>query len=125
MRYLVLACAILAVGQSTPIMAGKPAAPKTELRCGWIDNPTPANWWLTDRHGQWLMMAMGGHEAPGMEHLPDMSTGQWVKTNGYYGYGCGCMRVSVDAKAKRITRIYSARQVPLRQCRRDPRLPKR
>ncbi|MGL5194038.1 MAG: DUF4087 domain-containing protein, partial [Chroococcales cyanobacterium] len=22
-------------------------ATATELRCGWLHNPTPANWWLT------------------------------------------------------------------------------
>lgn len=125
MRLLVLALGLLILGPSAPAMAGKSTVPKTELRCGWIDNPTPANWWLTDRHGQWLMMAMGGHEAPGMDKMPDMSSGEWVKTNGYYGYGCGCLRVTVDARSKRITRIFSARQVPLRQCRRDASLPKR
>ena len=96
----------------------------TERRCGWIHNPTPANWWLVDREGEWLMAAQGGYQAPGMDHLPDMSAGEWVRTNGYYGYGCACLKVATDRRAKRITRIASATPLPLRHCRIDRRLPK-
>lgn len=94
-----------------------------QQRCGWLVNPTPANFWLVDRHGEWIMAAQGGYQAPGMDDLPDMNAGGWVRTNGNYGYGCACMRVTTDNRLRRITRIVSARPVPLAQCRRDRNLP--
>lgn len=97
----------------------------TERRCGWIDNPTPGNWWLTDRDGEWLIGAQGGYQAPGMDNMPDMSTRGWVRTNGNYGHGCGCMDVTVDRASMRITRIARATPLPLRQCRADRNLPRR
>jgi len=93
-------------------------------RCGWLQNPTPANWWLVDRDGEWLIGAQGGYQAPGMDEMPDMSTGGWVETNGHYGYGCACLTVTTDRASRRITRILSARSVPLRQCREDRHLPR-
>jgi hypothetical protein len=102
------------------------AAPQggIERRCGWLANPTPANWWLTDRHGEWLIGAQGGYQAPGMDEMPDMTRRGWVRTNGHYGHGCACMDVTVDRAERRITRIVRAIPVPLRQCRADRRLPR-
>jgi hypothetical protein len=31
-----------------------------ERRCGWLDNPSPANWWLVDKDGTWILMEQGG-----------------------------------------------------------------
>jgi len=109
-----------------PLGAAPPAAPAPAKgnRCGWIHNPTPANWWLVDADGAWEISAQGSYEAPGMDKIPDLSERQWVTTNGGYGYGCGCMTVDVDAKTKRITRIHSVRQLPLAKCRADKKLPK-
>ena len=103
------------------------AAPHTgtERRCGWLVNPTPANWWLTDRDGEWLIGAQGGYQAPGMDEMPDMTTRGWVRTNGSYGYGCACLDVGVDRAGRRITRIVRATPLPLRRCRADRRLPRR
>ena len=56
-----------------------------ERRCGWLANPTPGNYWLTDRQGDWTLSAQGGYQAPGMDEMPDMSTRGWVRTNGNYG----------------------------------------
>ena len=100
------------------------AAPQSRpaQRCGWLSNPTPANWWLEDRDGEWTIGAQGGYQAPGMDEMPDMTTRGWVAVNGSYGYGCACMNVTTDARSRRITRIFSARPVPLRQCRGDRRL---
>jgi hypothetical protein len=95
------------------------AAPGTERRCGWLHNPTPANWWLVDRQGEWLIGAQGGYQARGMDNMPDMTTSGQVRTNGNYGYSCACMDVEVNARTRRVTRIASARPVPLRQCRND------
>ncbi|MBL7685903.1 MAG: DUF4087 domain-containing protein, partial [Deltaproteobacteria bacterium] len=38
---------------------------KYETRCGWIDNPTPANWDLTDRDRTWTIGVQGGVQAEG------------------------------------------------------------
>lgn len=104
------------------LAAAPQSAPRT--RCGWLQNPTPANYWLIDRDGEWTIMAQGGYQAEGWDEMPDMSARGWVEVNGHYGYGCACMRVTVDAHEHRVTRIYSARPVPLRQCRADRRLPR-
>jgi len=102
--------------------AGSRSAPQT--RCGWLDNSTPANWLLTDRDGEWLIGSQGGYQAPGLDELPDMTARGWVETNGPHGHGCACMSVTVDAPSRRVTRVFSARPVPLRQCRADRRLPR-
>jgi hypothetical protein len=95
------------------------------LRCGWYDNPTPGNHYLTDRDGQWTLSTQGSRGAPGMDNMPDMTTGEWVRTNGYYGYGCACMRMSVNARTRDVTRLYSARILPLSRCRNDRALERR
>ncbi len=100
----------------------------SETRCGWLVNPTPGTYWLVDRDTRWndgwLMSAQGGYRARGMDNVPDMTTNGWVNTNGNYGYGCACMRVRTDRRNRQITQIYSARPVPLNQCRSDRRLPR-
>lgn len=106
------------------VLAAAPAA-KDERRCGWLDNPTPGNWSLVDRDGEWIMSAQGGYQARGMDQMPDMSTAGEVLTNGNYGYSCACMTVRTDRASGRITRIMSARPIPLAQCRSDRRLPRR
>jgi Protein of unknown function (DUF4087) len=94
------------------------------MRCGWVHNPTPANWYLFDRDGRWVLSEQGLYSARGMERLPDFTETEWVKTNvGSYGYGCGCMRVSTDPGKRIVTRIHSAIQKPLSTCRADKRLP--
>lgn len=125
MRTLQIALLALVIGTIGHVETSdaKPR-PKSEKRCGWIDNPTPANWWLTDAQGQWIISSQGGYQAPGMDNLPDMSTQGWVETNGAYGYGCGCMQVTTDRKSKRITRIYSATPIPMARCTADRKLPK-
>jgi len=99
-------------------------APAAERRCGWLQNPTPANWWLVDRDGEWLLGAQGGYQARGMDRMPDMSSAGWVETNGHHGHGCACMTVTTDRRTRRITRLISATPLPLGQCRRDRRLPR-
>ena len=105
-------------------LAAQAPQSRPETRCGWLQNPTPANWWLIDRDGEWELGAQGGYQAPGMDEMPDMSARGWVETNGHHGYGCACMTVTVDRARRRIARIHSARPVPLRQCRADRRLPR-
>ena len=44
------------------------AAPaKVERRCGWFENPTPANATLTDRDGVWEIASQGGYQAHRMD----------------------------------------------------------
>lgn len=107
------------------MVAGSAAAAQApERRCGWLHNPTPANFWLRDRHGEWLLGAQGGYQAPGMDDLPDMTTRGWVAVNGHYGHGCACITGGVDRRTRRFTRIDRGAPVPLQQCRRDRALPR-
>ncbi len=102
-----------------PVLAATPAL--AENRCGWLNNPTPGNWWLADADGWWTIMVQGNYEAAGMENIGDMQEGQWVASNGNYGYACFCLDVDTDGQGA-ITDIYSSRQLRLAQCRRDPAL---
>jgi hypothetical protein len=110
---------------STAAAVRPPAAiaAKGARRCGWLSNPTPANWWLTDSEGQWILATQGADQAPGMDEMPDMSVAGWVETNGHYGYGCACMTITADADG-RVTRIADPQPKPLRQCQADKKLPK-
>ena len=106
-----------------PGQTQNPAFPQEsawEKRCGWIDNPTPANWWLSDRDGEWIIGTQGGRQAEG--DLPSFPDSKWVKTNGNYGYGCACLLVKVDKKEKTILQIRSGQALPLRKCRADKSL---
>lgn len=100
------------------------AATAAERRCGWLQNPTPANWWLVDREGEWILSVQGGYQAKGLDDMPDMSQSEWVKTNGYHGYGCACLNVEVDRTSKRVVKLLSTQPLPLSRCRSDRALPK-
>ncbi|MEZ5777447.1 MAG: DUF4087 domain-containing protein [Paracoccaceae bacterium] len=102
-----------------------PIGTLAETRCGWLDNPTPANYWLTDADGEWLMEVQGGYSAEGMDDLPDYGAGGWVETNGSYGYGCACLDLDVDHATGLVIRIRSLAPLPLEKCWSDPALPKR
>ena len=91
---------------------------------GWLQNPTPANWWLDDSEGTWALMMQGAGEEPaGFDRIPDISAGDYVRTNGNYGYACACMKVETDAAQGRITVVHSVRQLPISQCENDTALP--
>lgn len=99
-------------------------AKAAETRCGWLRNPTPANWWLQDRDANWTISLQGGYQARGIDNLPSIDEKEYVRTNGYYGYSCACLRVVTDVNRQRITSIQSGEQLPLKTCRQDPNLPK-
>jgi hypothetical protein len=97
-----------------------------ETRCGWLANPTPGNYFLFDGNGPesgWTISAQGGYEAVGADKIPDISAKEYVKTNGEYGYGCACLSVDADKKTERIVKIYSFKQLPLKKCKADKKLP--
>lgn len=117
MRTPLLLAALLSLGVTN-------AAEAAENRCGWLQNPTPANWWLEDGDGTWTLMTQGGDGEPdGFDRIPDISAGDYVRTNGNYGYACACLSVETDAGAGRILAIHSFRQLAISQCASDPALP--
>ena len=99
-------------------------AAAAETRCGWLQNPTPGNWWLADAHGQWTLMTQGGPEPAGMDAMPDISARDYVRTNGGYGYACACLTGAFDARARRVTALEKVSQKRLAACRKDRALPR-
>ena len=117
---VVVAALLIIVGASTETAIVE-AQTRVELRCGWFSNPTPANAWLIDRDGEWTIGIQGGYQAEG--DWP--STGKWVETNVHYGYGCTCMRATVDRKENKVIKIVSSYGKSLAACRKDPALKKK
>jgi hypothetical protein len=73
---LAIATPLIGLTATSPLLAA-------ETRCGWLQNPTPANWWLDDADGSWTIMSQGGGEGPpGMDLIPDISERDYVRTNG-------------------------------------------
>jgi hypothetical protein len=98
-------------------------AEAAERRCGFVENPTPGNWWLTDRQGQWIMGTQGREPAEGMDVFPQSFYERgWVRTNGSYGYRCGCLTVDTDRAGRRILRVRRAEALPMKRCTADPAL---
>lgn len=93
---------------------------KTETRCGWLVNPTPANVWFYDKDGEWTISIQGGYQAEG--DWAEFKDNQWVKTNVNYGYGCTCMSVTTDKSEMKILTISNAKARPLAACRKDKKL---
>lgn len=125
MRRIAMITAALSATIAPGALADTPPPVKRMMLCGWVVNPTPGNWWLTDSIGDWTMSTQGqDSDGPeGMDLIPDLTEKDWVATNGSYGYGCGCMSATVDAKDMRILRIHSFKQKPISACRKDPKLP--
>lgn len=100
-------------------------AAAAETRCGWIQNPTPGNWWFTDADESWTIRTQGTPWEPlGMDRIGDISAGEYRKSNGNYGYGCACAEVdtSIYEGEPYITAIHSFTQIPLSRCDSDPAL---
>ena len=83
----------------------------SEKRCGWISNPTPANMGISDAAGYWVIGVQGGYQSDGIDNLsfPDSDGDKYVRTNGYYGYFCGCItaETSVNNNGKHILSTQS------------------
>lgn len=127
-RLLTFCCALSAAVVFSAGVQSKPgvaaAAAQFETRCGWFSNPTPANQWLYDRDGEWTIGVQGGHQAEGDWDWPEFKAGQWVETNGHYGYGCACFQLRVDKETHRVLEVKSARARPLSACKKDRALRK-
>lgn len=107
----------------TSMTQAKELAHPVETRCGWFENPTPANIWLTDRDGEWTIGIQGGYQVAGEWDWPKFKKSEWVVTNsGGRGYGCACFKVTANAETKEILHIYSTQSRPLKACRKDPAL---
>lgn len=117
---LFLLVSLFFAGIAAQAGAGGRPAEAAVLRCGWFENPTPGNAWLTDRDAEWTIGIQGGHQAEG--DWPTFGARQWVATNRSYGHGCACMQVIADGDTHEIRRILSARARPLAACRSDPAL---
>jgi Protein of unknown function (DUF4087) len=102
----------------------RPSPAAGALRCGWFQNPSPGNWYLTDRDGDWTLAMQGLYDAPGFDRLPAMDRYGWVKTNLEYGYSCGCIKMDVNRKIRKVTRVYSGYPIPMSRCRNDKLLPR-
>jgi hypothetical protein len=111
---LLVAVALILI-TATPVFAA------SENRCGWFENPTPANMWLDDRDGEWTVSVQGGYHASGVD-VPDFgqAKNKWVVTNGSsYGYGCACIRGHFDRSAGRVIKIEKFVVKTLAACRAD------
>lgn len=98
------------------------AAAGPARRCGWLHNPTPGNWWLVDREGQWVLGTQGRESLAGMDDMPDMSSAGWVETNGHYGHGCACATITANA-AGDVTAVSDFKPKPIKACTSDKALP--
>jgi hypothetical protein len=119
MRYIATAILLFGVGLH-PICA----AVRTQHRCGWLENPTPANWWLNDAEGTWILSTQGTTQPIGIDLIPDISKHDFVHTNGPYGYTCACVDAEFNSDDNRATQIISVKQLTLAICRKDKKLPK-
>ena len=113
-RSVLFALVLCAASASASAAESAPAR-----RCGWLDNPTPGNWWLHDRDGEWTLGEQGGYQAQGLDDLPDMSTQGVIPANAPHGYSCACITATVDVQSRRVLRIVSGAPVPLAQCKAD------
>lgn len=120
-----LGCALLIGGAAFYYQptAAQAARGGFETRCGWLDNPTPNNFWLYDKDGEWIISIQGGYSVEWDWEFPVFKRKQWVYTNtGSYGYGCACFQMQTDRKTRQVLKIKSARGLPLSKCRRDKSL---
>lgn len=113
---------VAAVVGAFAVMASSPSPVADEVRCGWLVNPTPANWWLIDAAGEWTIAIQGGYQAPGFDDAPWSGEREQKAVNGNYGYECACMVVTSEPEKMIITRVISVQSKPLKTCEDDPKL---
>lgn len=123
LRLFAAATVTLGLLAAAPSSAAESQATQSITRCGWFDNPTPGNAWLTDRDAEWIISVQGGHQAEG--DWPEFRLGDWISTNRSYGYGCACLSVLANHSTHEVQRIVKARARPISACKKDPSLPAR
>ncbi len=95
-----------------------------EVRCGWLENPSPSNMWLIDRDGIWNISVQGA-----VNNLDDKSIElayqaiaddkDFVRTNNNYEFSCACLTVDLDIDRMLVKTVYKADQLNLKQCLED------
>lgn len=110
-------------------VAGTDAGAVQQTRCGWYANPTPANIWLNDADGEWIISIQGREPAPGFWDAEQVGSfddpGYWVRVNGYYGYGCACLDgdfAQLKGAETFVNRVDKVTALPLKRCESDPAL---
>lgn len=96
-----------------------------ERRCGWLENPSPSNWYLTDADTSWILMEQNEQEPNLSIELPSFreEKGWFVKTGGSSGYGCACLSVTVNKKTERVLTASKGKMLPIKTCKNDKKLP--
>ena len=95
----------VAIATATPIPPVQQSSDAFETRCGWFENPTPANIWFWDRDADWTIGVQGGYQVKGNWPWPNFKRGQWVRTNGEHGYGCACLQMRVNKQTLEVLEI--------------------
>ncbi|WP_439146380.1 DUF4087 domain-containing protein [Vibrio sp.] len=95
-----------------------------ETRCGWLENPSPANMWLIDRDGTWNLSVQGtpsvlNEKSMELLYKAIANENEFVRTNRSYGFSCACLTVDADKDTNSITAIYKSKQLSLKQCLED------
>ncbi|SEH85075.1 Protein of unknown function [Rheinheimera pacifica] len=94
-----------------------------DTRCGWLENPTSANVWLSDKDGSWAISIQGGYsvddESMALAFLGMENKDNFVRTNRNGGFSCACLVVDVKTDDGSISKIYKAEQLLLKQCLED------
>lgn len=123
-----------------------PVCAETQTRCGWLNNPTPNNFWLDDAEASWLVSMQGGidgaffldehdpvriaesqRQDAVQDHLPNFQKNKtyWVYSNvGSYGFGCACLTGSFDEENHVVMALSHSKPLPLSRCYSDKNLPR-
>jgi hypothetical protein len=100
-----------------------------EIRCGWLDNPTPANVWLVDKEGQWVISTQGlenslSDQSMDLVYQAFKNERQYVRTNGNHGFSCACLTLETDKSDHSVTHVSESKQLDLKRCLEDTAITK-
>ncbi|MDP3195952.1 DUF4087 domain-containing protein [Tabrizicola sp.] len=112
------------------------AAPAhAETRCGWFDHPSPNLVDLIDADGLWSIAWPGSgtvYYPPGYDEAYTRafddrvrinSSGEIITEGAGYGYSCACVEGEFDRNKGEALSISRLTELPLAQCKADPKLP--
>ena len=92
-----------------------------EQRCGWVENPTPANYFFVDEEETWTLALQGGYQAPGMQNLPELT----LVNEGTGRAACACLDLVVSQEKRRVEEVVAATSKPIAECQNNAALPRR